>query len=510
MTDLRKGIPESELGDGSMLAGKVGEEDVLLARNGDEVFAVGAFCTHYHAPLADGLLVGNTVRCPWHHACFDLRNGSPLAAPALRVLPVFRAVREDGMIRVEPQPVEPPRPRLADSTAHVVIVGAGAAGTAAASELRRLGHAGRVTLLTSESRLPYDKPNLSKDYLVGKAPEEWIPLLTEEEYASARIGLRIDTTVTAIDTAAREVVLAGGERIAFDRLILATGASPRRLDIPVDPAARVLYLRTWSDAGVLREAARDAKRAIVIGASFIGLEVAASLRELGLDVTVVGPAGLPMEKPLGTAVADFIYRAHQSHGVVFRLGHLPAEIGRNSVRLDDGNELEADLVVVGVGVLPDLALAQEAGLTVDKGVVVDEMLETSTPGIFAAGDIARYPARDGGSVRVEHWVAAARQGQTAARNAIGLREPFTAVPFFWSQHYDLMLSYVGHATRTDDVEILGSFDDGNAAALYRENGHITAVVTLFRDDISLAVEEAMERSASDAAIEELVRNAFAG
>jgi NADPH-dependent 2,4-dienoyl-CoA reductase/sulfur reductase-like enzyme/nitrite reductase/ring-hydroxylating ferredoxin subunit len=507
MTDLRVGVPESELGEGVMLAGKVGEEDVLLVRSGGELFAVSALCSHYHGPLAEGLLEGTTVHCPWHHACFDLRSGSALGAPAMRPLQVYRAVRDGGMVRVEAEPVATRRLKVADGGAKVVIVGAGAAGSFAASELRRLGHGGPVTLLTREERLPYDRPNLSKDYLAGKAPADWIPLRSEEEYAEDEVELRLRASVEAIDVAAREVRLAGGERIAFDRLILATGASPRRLEVPVDAAARVLYLRTWGDADAIREAARAARRAVVIGASFIGLEVAASLRELGLEVTVVGPEERPLERPLGSVVADFVRRTHESHGVVFRLGHKPAEVTRDAVRLDDGSALAADLVVVGVGVTADLALAQEAGLTVDNGVVVDEFLETSAPGIFAAGDIARFPsARNGGSIRVEHWAAAARQGQFAARNAMGLREPFTVVPFFWSQHYDLVLSYVGHAARTDDAEILGSFDAHNAAAVYRENGRITAVVTLFRDDVSLAVEAAMERGESDAAIEEILKS----
>jgi apoptosis-inducing factor 3 len=508
VTDLVKGIPESDLADGKMLAGKVGKEDVLLARSGDEVFAVGAFCTHYHAPLADGLLVGNTIRCPWHHACFDLHTGSPTAAPALRTLSVFRTVRENGTIRVEPQPIDVPKPHVEASTAHVVIVGAGAAGSAAANELRRLGHAGRVTLLTSEERMPYDKPNLSKDYLVGKAPEEWLPLLTDEEYAERKIELRRGTTVASIDTAAHEVVLTGGERLAYDRLILATGGSPRRFDATVDPLKRALYLRTWDDAVAVREAAGNAKRAVIIGASFIGLELAASLRELGLDVTVVGREERPLERPLGRKVAEFLYRTHLDHGVTFHLSRTPAEITATSVRLDDGTVLEADLVAAGLGVILDIKLATDAGLTVDNGVVVDQHLRTSVD-VYAAGDIASYPdPATGVRVRVEHWAAAARQGQYAARNAMGQSEPFNAIPFFWSQHYDLSLSYVGHATRTDDVEIVGSFEDSNAAAIYYENGHVTAVVTLYRDDLSLAVEAAMERGASDAEIEHLVRGGF--
>ena len=509
MTDLMKGIPESDLADGKMLAGKVGKEDVLLARSGEEVFAVGAFCTHYHAPLADGLLVGNTIRCPWHHACFDLHTGSPTAAPALRTLPVFRTVRENGTIRVEPQHAEIPKPHVEGSTAHVVIIGAGAAGSAAANELRRLGHAGRVTLLTSEQRMPYDKPNLSKDYLVGKAPDVWLPLLTDEEYAERKIELRRGTIVASIDTAAHEVVLTGGERLAYDRLILATGGFPRRFDAAVDPLKRALYLRTWDDAVAVREAARNAKRAVIIGASFIGLELAASLRELGLDVTVVGREERPLERPLGNKVAEFLYRTHVGHGVTFHLGRMPAEITATAVRLDDGTVLQADLVAAGLGVILDIKLATDAGLAVDNGVVVDQHLRTSVPDIYAAGDIANYPDQGTGArVRVEHWAAAARQGQYAARNAMGIAEPFTPIPFFWSQHYDLSLSYVGHATRTDDVEIVGAFEDSNAGAIYRENGRITAVVTLYRDDLSLAVEAAMERGATDAEIEQLVRDGF--
>lgn len=507
--DLTQGVRAADVADGGMIAGRVGEEAVVVARRGDEYFAVSAQCTHYHGPLAEGLIVGDTIRCPWHHACFSLRSGSPVAAPAYRPLRVFPITRDGELIRVGNGTVPLATPHVAADAEHIVIVGAGAAGSFAAFELRRLGYGGRVTLLTREDRIPYDKPNLSKDYLAGRAPEEWIPLREEAEYAADRIDLRLRASVESIDPARGEVRLTGGETVAFDRLILATGASPRRLDIPIDAAARVYYLRTWSDAAALRAATEGAHNVVIIGASFIGLETAASLRERNIDVTVVGIEERPLEKVLGRDLADFVRRTHETHGVRFRLGRKPVEITPTAVRLDDGSVENCDVIIVGIGVAPDIDLAQRAGLTIDGGIVVDEHLQTSAASIYAAGDVARFPSpRDGAPIRVEHWVAAGRQGQNAARNAMGLREPFKSVPFFWSQHYDLTIAYIGHAAHADDVELLGSLDEHSAAAIYRNDGRIEAVATLFRDDVSLAVEAAMERGENDDAIVGIVRRAF--
>ena len=509
--DLQKGVRIGDLADGAMIAGTVGEETVLLVRRGEELFAVDAFCTHYDGPLAEGRLEGETVRCPWHHACFDLRTGSAVRAPAMRPLRVYRTVREGDLVRVLPesQAVVPPAAKIAPKPERIVIIGAGAAGSFAASELRRIGFDGAVSLLTREDRLPYDKPNLSKDYLAGRAPEDWIPLRSESEYADDRIDLRLGATVESIDPARNEIRLSGGKTVGFDRLILATGTEPRRLDVPVDGTARVDYLRTWSDADSLRAITEVARNVVVIGASFIGLETAASLRERGLNVTVIGHEERPLERVMGREIGDFVRRTHEAHGVRFRLGRRPVEVRSHSVVLDDGSAEAADVVVAGIGVEPDVELAERAGVAMDRGVVVNEYFETNVPNVFAAGDAARYPdARTGRAIRVEHWVAAGRQGQAAARNAIGLREPFTAVPFFWSQHYDLVFSYVGHAERADDVEMFGSLEGHDAAAVLRDGGRIGAVITLFRDDVSLGVEAAMERGATDEEILEVVRRAF--
>lgn len=493
--DLVAGISVSDLGDGQMITGHAFGKPVLMVRRREELFAVDALCTHYSGPLGDGVLAGERVICPWHHACFDLRTGAAVAAPAMRPLTVFTTRREGDRFLVTGVVKDRfPAPSCGSAVNEVVIVGAGAAGSFAAHELRRQGYRGRLVLLTGEDDLPYDKPNLSKDYLAGSTPEEWIPLRSDEDYKRDGIELRIGARAEAIDAGRRRIRLPGSEELPFDALLLATGAEPRRLDILGADASHVFYLRTFKDSKRLIGAVANAKTAVVIGASFIGLEVAASLRTRGLDVTVVGPGERPLERVFGRDLAAFVKDVHESHGVRFRLGHKPVEIAGTRVVLDDGSEIRADVVAVGVGVSPAVHLAQATGIDVDNGIIVDAHLQTNIPGIYAAGDVARWPYhRSGDRIRVEHWDVAALQGQTAARNILGAREPFRAIPFFWSQHYDLVLCYVGHAPTWDSAEIHGSLKDGSAVSVYRRNGRVDAVATLFRDDISIAVQLAMER-----------------
>src|SRR5579872_7489362 len=268
--DLSQGVMASELSGGKLL-GHVGEDAVLLVRSGSEIFAIGAHCSHYHGPLADGVIEGKGIRCPWHHACFDLRTGEATRAPALTPLPVWKVEEENGRIVVRQKRDQPKAAGKAASNApgRIVIVGGGAAGFAAAEMLTREGFGGEIAMLSNDSAPPVDRPNLSKDYLAGNAPEDWVPLRPDSFYAEAGIDLRLKTDVTAIDVRARQVALGGGKTLAYDRLLLATGAEPVRLPIPGADQPHVHILRSLADSRAIIAGASGARRAIVIGASFI-------------------------------------------------------------------------------------------------------------------------------------------------------------------------------------------------------------------------------------------------
>jgi NADPH-dependent 2,4-dienoyl-CoA reductase/sulfur reductase-like enzyme/nitrite reductase/ring-hydroxylating ferredoxin subunit len=499
--DLAAGIELSEIADGAMLQGHVGEEAVLLARQGDEIFAIGSTCTHYGGPLAEGLMVGDTVHCPWHHACFNLRTGEALHAPALNPVPCWKVVQSDGKVRVtkksEREPLEvasSPAPRKGEAPKSIGIIGAGAAGSACAEMLRRQGYDGPITMFDPDPSAPYDRPNLSKDYLAGNAPEEWIPLRPTDFYAQHRIEL-VREAVTSLDAKAKRIALQNGKTRDFDRILIATGADPVKLPLPGSELQHVHYLRSLADSRAIIAAAKASKKAVVIGASFIGLEVAASLRARDLEVHVAAPEKIPFEKILGRELGEFIQQLHEEKGVHFHLGRTAKSIAADSVTLDDGSTIAGvDLVVLGVGVRPRVKLAEDAGLAMDKGVSVSELLETSAPGVFAVGDIARWPdPYTGKKIRVEHWVVAQRQGQHAAKTLLGSPEPFTAVPFFWSQHYDTTIAYVGHAEGWDKIDIQGSIPDRDCVVAYRDGKKTTAVASIFRDIESLTAEEMMER-----------------
>ncbi len=499
--DLTKGVTLTDIPDGGMIGGHVGDDAVLLARRGQEIFAIGATCSHYGGPLAEGLIAGETVRCPWHHACFSLRTGEAVAAPAFNPMPCWRVETRNGkaFVREKIDRGTERKPALRRAAPRhperVVIVGGGAAGFAATEMIRREGFAGSLTMLSSDNAAPYDRPNCSKDYLAGKAPEDWMPLRPADYFKNEKIDLRLGTQVSAIDPKARQVMLANGQAVQFDSLLLATGAEPVRLDVAGANLPHVHVLRSLADSRAIIAAAKQARRAVVIGASFIGLEVAASLRAREIEVHVVAPEQRPLERVLGREYGDFIRAIHEEHGVVFHLGETVTTIEAKNVKLKGGAILPADLVVIGIGVRPRTELAGRAGLKIERGVVVNEWLETSAPGIFAAGDIARWPdLHTGESLRFEHWVVAERQGQTAARNILGQRQRFSDVPFFWSQHYDVPINYIGHAEKWDDLDIEGDIRGRDCLVRYRRKGKVLAVASIFRDVENLTEEAAMERT----------------
>ena len=409
----------------------------------------------------------------------------------------WKVEQRDGRIFVS-QKLQQPKPRgiavKSGAPEKIVIVGGGAAGFAAAEMLRRRGYGGSVTMVSSDSAAPVDRPNLSKDYLAGSAPEDWVPLRPDVFYIENKIDLRLKTEVVAIDAKQRQVRCADGASLAYDRLLLATGAEPVRLPVPAADLPHVHTLRSLADSRAIIADTKGAKRALVIGASFIGLEVAAALRARDLEVHVVAPETRLMERVLGPQLGDFIRALHEEHGVIFHLGETVTAFDGRRATLKGGSTLDADVVVVGVGVRPRLQLAEQAGLKVDRGVVVDAYLRTSVPDIYAAGDIARWPdPHSGAAIRVEHWVVAERQGQTVARNMLGAEEKFDAVPFFWSQHYDVPINYVGHAEQWDEIAIDGDVAAKDCVLRYKSKGRVLAVASIYRDIDSLKAELAMEQ-----------------
>jgi len=494
--DLVEGAPGASVPEGGMLVGRVGEEEVLVARVGGELFALGARCTHYQGPLGEGLIVGDTVRCPWHHARFCLRTGVARAAPAIDPLKRWVVRETDGVIRVGPETAEAaPKPgrRPQAGPRRVVVVGGGAAGFAAAEMLRREGFDGSLTLLSADADAPYDRPNCSKDYLAGEAPPEWMPLRGEEWYAANDIDLQLNADASGLDPAAKTLSLKDGRAFGYDALLIATGAEPARL--PIEGFARpdAFVLRSLGDANALVAAAERARRVVIVGASFIGLEAAAALRKRGVEVHVAAPDPVPLARVMGEEIGRWVLGLHEQAGVVFHLGRAVRGWGDGGLTLGAGETIEADFLLQGVGVKPRTQLAEAAGLALDRGILVDARLRTSAADVYAAGDVARFPdSRSGQNIRVEHWVHAERQGQHVARMILGDDAPFTDTPFFWSAHQDATVRYVGHAETFDPPTIDGSLERRDAEVRFARAGRLMALATVGRDLRALQADVELE------------------
>jgi len=497
LPDLAKGVPAADIAEGGKLVGQVGDDEVLVARIGGELLAIGARCTHYQGPLGEGLIVGDTVRCPWHHAHFCLRTGEALAGPAIDPVKRWTARETEGVVRVEAAAEAGAARKRArpDAPRRVVIVGGGAAGFAAAEMLRREGFDGSLTMLSADADAPYDRPNCSKDYLAGEAPGEWMPLRDQAWYGDHGIDLQLEVEASALDLAGKSVSLTDGRSFGYDALLLATGAEPSRPPTPGFGRPDVHVLRTLRDAQALIAATGKARRVAVVGASFIGLETAAALRHRGLEVHVVAPEAIPLARIVGDDLGRWVRGLHEKAGVVFRLGAKVAGWDGEQLALEGGETLAADFMVLGVGVKPRTALAEAAGLAVDHGVVVDQRLRANAPGVYAAGDVARYPdPRTGQLIRVEHWVHAERQGQHVARVILGDEAPFIDAPFFWSAHPDATIRYVGHAEAFDPPRVDGSLDRQDAEVRLGHGGRLMALATVGRDLASLEAGAAFERA----------------
>ncbi len=482
---------------GGMTQVEVDGEKILLIRDGDAVHAVGATCPHAGAPLAQGVRNGNRIVCPWHKAAFCIRTGAVLDPPALDALPRYD-VRLDGgrILLAKPAPALASPPAAPDAR-RFIIVGAGGAGAVAAQTLREAGFTGRVVMLDTVNRVPYDRTVLSKYALSGQKGAEKSPLQTQDFYREHAIERRT-AQVTRIDVQARRIACADGSVLDYDAALLATGGTPVVPSMPGAALGHVYTLRSRSDADAILLQAERSTCAVVLGASFIGMEVAASLRERGLNVTVVGKEAAPFAKQLGEQVGDAFVGLHEQHGVVFRLGSGVASLegdGQVSgVVLDSGERIAADLVVVGFGVRPATSYADGLDRREDGGIVVDANLCVA-PGLYAAGDIASFPHRgDGEPIRVEHWRVAEQHGRVAALNMLGHATRYDAVPFFWTIQYMKRLDYVGHAAEWDSVVLHGDASGGDVGKLgflayYVKDGRVAAAAGLGRDEDTAALIE---------------------
>lgn len=465
--DLRDGVP---------LQVKVGRRPVLVVRLGDEIHALSARCTHRPRPLAKGLVHGARLMCPSHQAAFDVRTGDALEPPALDALATYPARVEGGEVIVEvpedaaerrPMPMAPFDPGIDGRT--FAVLGAGGAGATAVESLRQAGFQGRILLVSCEAHLPYDRPTCSADYLSGKASSESLALRDEDFYERHHIE-RLHATVDHLDAPSRTVRLRDGRVLRPDAVLIATGGTPRLLPVPGGDLEGVLVLRTWDDSDAIIAAADRGSQAVIVGAGFVGLEVAAGLRRRGLEVTVVAPEPLPLGPLLGDRIGTLVRRVHEDAGVRLEMGHVVDRFvgeGRvRGVRLDDGRELPAQIVVIGIGVRPATAFVEGLPLATDGGVEVDEQLRAG-PGVWAAGDVARYPdTYSGRRIRIEHWRTAQQQGKAAALSMAGKGSPFSGVPFFWTRQQRLVMAFVGHLADFEEALFDGDVEAGDFSAFF--------------------------------------------
>jgi NADPH-dependent 2,4-dienoyl-CoA reductase/sulfur reductase-like enzyme/nitrite reductase/ring-hydroxylating ferredoxin subunit len=483
--------PAASVSDDGLVGIEIGGQKLLLVRSGARILAFDGVCPHAGAALAEGVRCGHHVICPWHKASFDLRSGALAEPPALDPLPRYPARIEAGRILVSLEPIHAPEPPTVPDERCFVILGGGAAGQAAAQTLREEGFGGRLVMVSHEAELPYDRTVLSKYKLSGEQGGEKSPLQEAGFYTRHRIERR-RAEIAEVDTTSATVRFADGSSLAYEAALLATGGIPKTPKLPGADLGGVFLLRSAADADAIVAAAERARRAVVVGAGFIGMEVAASLRERGLEVTIVMPESAPFEHPLGPMIGAVFARLHEKEGVVLRAGEEVAgfegEGVVSAVRLASGEPLPADLVVIGGGIRPATDMLRGVTLREDGGVLVDRRLRAADK-LFAAGDVAAFPLYgDGTPIRVEHWRVAQQHGRHAALAMLGREAPFESVPYFWTIHFLKRLDYVGHATDWDDIIVDGDLQKPEFIALYVKAGRVDAVIGWDRDqDMARAI-----------------------
>ncbi|MHC5938282.1 FAD-dependent oxidoreductase [Nostoc sp.] len=493
----------NDLNDGEMRQVSVGETEILLSRIDGKFYAVGAYCSHYKAPLAEGVLNGHNVVCPWHNAYFDVTTGDQLEPPGLDSLDSYqvRIEGENVIVSVPEETTGLRSPAMAQFDPNVdgrtfVILGAGAAGVHAAQTLRVAGYQGRIVMITQEDKLPYDRTKLSKDYFIGKTSSEEMPLRSSDFFKEHAIEVLLNHQVEQVQTTNKAIAFTNGDSLIYDALLVATGGKPRQLDIPGADLQNILTLRSFDDADRILTTIKEKRQAVVIGSSFIGMETASGLSQQGLQVTVISPDSVPFKKTLGEEIGKIFQQVHEENGVSFKLGRKAVQFeGSDKVEaviLDNGDRLQADIVIIGVGVQPATDFLKGVELhPKDRSVVVDEYL-CAGDSIYVAGDIARYPDwRTNESIRVEHWRVAAQQGRIAAHNMAGKAVKFRGLPLFWTMQFKFPLRYIGHAQSWDEIIVDGDLQKQEFIAFYIKNNQVLAVATSHRDTETAAISELM-------------------
>ncbi|SAL82202.1 FAD-dependent pyridine nucleotide-disulfide oxidoreductase [Caballeronia arvi] len=473
------------------------ETPILLVRDGDAVRAFTAECPHAGGPLDEGAICNGRIVCPWHKGTFDVRDGSLVEPPPLKALTRYDATVKDGDVYVS---LPPAGSGAVKETQHsnertMLIVGAGAAGAAACSALREAGFDGRIVLAGDDAREPYDRTSLSKFTLAGDMPPDDVPPLLDQDFFAKHGIERIESKAIRLDAADKHVELANGQKIDYEAALVCTGGMPKPLDIPGSNLEHVHLLRTREDARAILQSLEGRKRAVIVGASFIGLEAASCLRKRDIDVTVVAPGKVPFAKQFGERIGEMFRKLHEQNGVTFHMNaRVSAFRGSNEVReviLDSGEKLAADVVLAGTGVGPATSFLSGVTLEDDGGVRVDDTM-LAAPALYAAGDIARFPLpRSDQNVRIEHWRVAQQHARVAAYNMAGSPRKYVGVPYFWTYHYEKTFDYLGHVNEPDSIEIDGDPDAQHFIAYLMKDGRVGAVVACEHDAAVCRLAEAM-------------------
>lgn len=472
---------------------QIGEQKIILIRASHGVKAYQGTCPHAGAPLAEGAVCNGKIVCPWHKAAFNVENGALCEPPALDALKAFPVEVRDGDVHVGDQPLAATARGQGADERTFVVVGAGAAGTAAACALREQGFAGRLVLIDREPAAGYDRTALSKFVLGGKMAADKTPPLRDAQYWQQHSVERLNAEVRRLDAAARRIDLADGSTLDYHSAVIATGGTPRKLDLPGANLANVFVLRSLDQARAIMATARKDGQAVIIGDSFIGMECASALRTLGMQVTVLARSEIPFRKQFGQQVGQALLDLHRQNGVHYRSDAQARRfVGSDqlaAVELDNGEQLPADLVLVGVGVQPVTRLLAGVALAEDQAVVVDDHLRAAD-GLWAVGDIASFPLQ-GSATRIEHWRLAQQQGRIAAHNMLGGDAPFLEVPFFWTFHFGKRLDYLGHARDWQHTHIEGNLGAWSFVALLLDGDQVKAVVACQRQALMATLAERM-------------------